>query len=164
MKKFLLIYFLILPQFAMALPEASETEKTLHEHIIKNFLDIANDPALYIQEKIVQFKKEHQNEFNPDGGIPAPLTKEHLQIITTASIWDHQQYCMNNGECVNESYKRILLLGIPTKICTATACTQEQILFQMKGGFKTTCLKIDNSKCIDSSILYFPEEMEVIAK
>jgi hypothetical protein len=159
-----LFVFLNLPQFSQALPESQETEKNLHEHIIKNFLQIANDPNLYIQEQILQFKKEHQNDQNPDGGISNPVKKEHLQSLTLASIWDHHEYCMDNGECVQESYKRILLIGIPTKICTAKACTTENILFRMKGGLKTTCLKNDKSKCIDSSILYLPEEIELSAK
>lgn len=149
---------------ALALPSPAETEQLVHQNILKNFVAVANNPNLYIQEQIRHFRKEHQNAYNPDGGIQLPVRQENLHLLVMNSIWDHQERCLENGECVKESYKRILLIGLPTKVCDAASCVEDKIYFQMKGGIKTTCRSKISTECFDSTILYMPEEAVIILK
>jgi hypothetical protein len=147
-----------------ALPSPEETERLVHQNIINNFIAVANNPKLYIHQQVIAFRNTHRNEQTPEGGIILPIEKSHLQIMTMNSIWDRQQYCMTNGECVKESYKRILLIALPTKVCDATSCIEDKIYFQMKGGIKTACRSQTSNECFDSTILYMPEEAEILLK
>lgn len=154
-----MILILTYKSLGLSLPETKETEKMVEDNILNNFLDVANDPDLYISQKITTFKKNNQNQYTPDGGIKTPVTRENIEIMPLTSIWDRNKYCMDGGECVTESYKRILLITIPTKFCTELACTEDKIIFTMKGGIKTACPTKDSTNCVDSTILYLPEEM-----
>ena len=158
------VLFLTLVSMAHALPSAPETESLLHENIIKNFLHVANNPNLYIYDQVMEFKKQHQNAQTPEGGIAWPIDKKHLEIMVMNSIWDRQLYCRDQGECVKESYKRILLIAIPTKVCDEKQCLEDKIYFQTKGGMKTSCRSKESTECFDSSIFYLPEEALIVLK
>lgn len=151
--------------FLMALPPKAETENLLHQKMLGYFIEIANDPQLYISEHLHALKARNEANGTPHGGVKIPLQQKDLEVLALHSVWDKEPYCQREtNECVKESYKRILLIAIPILSCMRQFCDQSHLYFQMKGGVKTSCQWSNPETCVDSQIMYLPEEVEIKLK